>query len=262
MDTQMSLPFSHTIRKLPQINLAVPTKSFTPFPGRPFILRPFFLLAANSNQPLSGFSQKPCVAIKGRIGLSTFGAWSRRFQTTFVPPGDFLFTTIPIHHQQQQQQQQQQQAGHEIHELWLVGLSCFFRKEPYLHCIYMVFPVYQSLSGSSCKVLQLSSNLQQMLFFIPKSLSVKTNKKTPLDLWLFWGPSPTPFIMMLSRLLLEAPSPALDFSTRCNDFGGFPTFWRVTGNVKNPELLLFWTQNYDCKLKTSEEWFDKLVHCS
>ena len=225
MDTQMSLPFSHTIRKLPQINLAVPTKSFTPFPGRPFILRPFFLLAANSNQPLSGFSQKPCVAIKGRIGLSTFGAWSRRFQTTFVPPGDFLFTTIPIHHQQQQQQQQQQ-AGHEIHELWLVGLSCFFRKEPYLHCIYMVFPVYQSLSGSSCKVLQLSSNLQQMLFFIPKSLSVKTNKKNALGSMVVLGSIP-------NSIHHDVVPPASRSTVACTRFlHQMQWFWRIPHFLK------------------------------
>lgn len=245
MDTQMSLPFSHTIRQLPQMNLAVPTKSFTPFPGRPSILRPFFLLAANNNQPLSGFSQKPCVAIKGGIGLSTFGAWSQRFQTILVPPGDFWFTRIPIH--------QQLQAGHEIQELWLVGLSCFLKKELYLHCIYMVFPVYQSLSGSSCKVLQLSSNLQPCCFSFPNLFLWKPINKTPLDLWLFWGPSPTPFIMMLSACFSK--------HRRLMQW-----FWRIPhflkGNVKNPELLLFWTKNYDCKLKTSEERFDKLVHCS
>lgn len=142
---------------------------------------------------------------------------------------------------------------------WNSGVvTCWFKllflRKNRIYIAFTWYFLFLNLSvGQAAKFSNSHQTFSKCCFSFPNLFLWKPINKTPLDLWLFWGPSPTPFIMMLSACFSK--------HRRLMQW-----FWRIPhflkGNVKNSELLLFWTKNYDCKLKTSEEWLDKLVHCS
>lgn len=117
-------------------------RKVSPHFQRPFILRPLFCSRPITTNHCQASPKSHASPSKAGLGWAPLEK-GRRDSKHFVPlPGDSclpMFTRIPDIHQQQQ-------AGHEIHESWLFGLSCFCLRK---NRIYMVFPVYQSLSGSN-----------------------------------------------------------------------------------------------------------------
>ena len=202
MDTQISLPFSHTFRKLPQINLAVPTKSFTPFPGRPFILRPFFCSRPIATKHCQASPKSHASPSKAGLGWAPLEHGSQESPNNisssrwfFVYQESYSSTTT---------------TTSRPWNSWVV--TCWFKllflgKNRIYIAFTWSFRCINLSVGQAAKFSNSQKTFSKCCFLFPNLFLWKPINKTPLDLWLFWGPSPNSIHHDVVRLLLEAPSP-------------------------------------------------------